>query len=141
MATQTIENYREAAEVYQGDAPCREKFTQLLEEHGLPKGLFPLEDIKEFGYNRAAGFMWLVQKKKNEHTFKKIKQTVSFATEVTAFVEQRKMKKITGAKGKQLLLWLSLVEIYIDDPSSEKITFKSGTGLSDSFPVSVFELE
>ncbi|XP_010942813.1 uncharacterized protein [Elaeis guineensis] len=140
MASQTIENYREGAETYQGNALCKKKSIQLLEELGLPKGLFPLEDMEEFGYNHAAGFIWLIQKKKKEHMFKKIKQTVSYATEVTAFVEQRKMKKITGVKTKELLLWLSVVEVYIDDPSSEKITFKTGTGLSDSFPLSAFEL-
>ncbi|KAG1342087.1 hypothetical protein COCNU_05G003160 [Cocos nucifera] len=142
MASQTIiESHREGAEVSHGDDLCKKKSIQLLEELGLPKGLFPLENIEEFGYNRAAGFMWLIQKKKKEHTFKKIKQTVSYATEVTAFVEQRKMKKIMGVKTKELLLWLSVVEVYIDDPAMEKVTFKTGTGLSDSFPASAFELE
>ncbi|CAA6675405.1 unnamed protein product [Spirodela intermedia] len=51
------------------------------------------------------------------------------------------MKKITGVKTREMLLWLSVVEVYIDDPSSGKITFKTGTGLADSFPVSAFELE
>ncbi|XP_010942811.1 uncharacterized protein [Elaeis guineensis] len=141
MATQTIESHREGAEVHHGDDLCKKQSIQLLGELGLPRGLFPLENIEEFGYNRAAGFMWLIQKKKKEHTFKKIKQTVSYATEVTAFVEQRKLKKIMGVKTKELLLWLSVVEVYIDDPTTEKITFKTGTGLSDSFPVSAFELE
>ncbi|XP_010942814.1 uncharacterized protein [Elaeis guineensis] len=141
MASQTIESYRQGAEIHCGDDLCKKKSIQLLEELGLPKGLLPLENVEEFGYNRAAGFMWLIQKKKKEHTFKKIKQTVSYATEVTAFVEQRKLKKITGVKTKELLLWLSVVEVYIDDPSPEKVTFKTGTGLSDSFPVSAFELE
>ncbi|KAG1342086.1 hypothetical protein COCNU_05G003150 [Cocos nucifera] len=141
MASQTTESFREGAEVHRGDDLCRKKSIQLLEELGLPKGLLPLENVEEFGYNRAAGFIWLVQKKKKEHTFKKIKQTVSYATEVIAFVEQRKMKKIMGVKTKELLLWLSVVEVFIDDPSTEKITFKTGTGLSDSFPVSAFELE
>ncbi|URD75181.1 DUF538 domain containing protein [Musa troglodytarum] len=142
MAMQMIENYKAGAEVYHGDlALCKKRSMQLLQELGLPKGLLPLEDVEEFGYHRASGFMWLVQKKKIEHTFKKIKQHVSYATEVTAFVEQRKMKKITGVKTKELLLWLSVVEVFIDDPSSGKITFKTGTGLSDSFPVSAFEAE
>ncbi|CAL9193035.1 unnamed protein product [Musa hybrid cultivar] len=142
MAAQTIENYKVGAEVYHGDhALCSKKSVQLLQELGLPKGLLPLEGIEEFGYNRAAGFMWLLQKKKKEHTFKKIKQHVSYATEVTAFVEERKLKKITGVKTKELLLWLSVVEVFIDDPSSGKVTFKTGTGLSDSFPGSAFELE
>ncbi|XP_010942816.1 uncharacterized protein [Elaeis guineensis] len=140
MASQTIENYRKGAEIYQGNALCKKKSVQLLEELGLPKGLFPLDNMEEFGYNHAAGFIWLIQKKKKERTFKKIKQTVLYATEVTAFVEQHKMKKITGVKTKELLLWLSIVEMYIDDPSSEKVTFKTGTGLSDSFPMSAFEL-
>ncbi|KAG1342084.1 hypothetical protein COCNU_05G003130 [Cocos nucifera] len=141
MASQTIENHRQGAEVHRGDDLCKKKSVQLLEKLGLPKGLLPLENVEEFGYNHAAGFMWLIQKKKKEHTFKKIKQTVSYATEVTAFVEQHKMKKITGVKTKELLLWFSVIEVYIDDPATEKITFKTGTGLSDSFPVSAFELE
>ena len=141
MASQTIENYRNGAEVYHGDVACKKKSIELLGELGLPKGLFPLEDIEEFGYNREAGFIWLIQKKKKDHTFKQIKRAVSYSPEVTAFVESRKMKKMTGVKTKELMLWLSIVEMYIADPSSRKVTFKTGTGLSDSFPASAFELE
>ncbi|XP_039145898.1 uncharacterized protein LOC120283318 [Dioscorea cayenensis subsp. rotundata] len=140
MASQAIESHRKGAEIVKGDVACKKKAAEVLGELGLPNGLFPLDDIKEFGYNRAGGFIWLVQKKK-EHTFKKIKQVVSYATEVTAFVEKGKMMKISGVKTRELLLWLSVVEMYIEDPSSGKITFKTGTGLSDSFPVSAFELE
>ncbi|XP_072988749.1 uncharacterized protein [Typha latifolia] len=141
MASQIIENYREGAETFQGDAICKKKSIQMLEEQGLPKGLLPLVDVEEFGYNRAAGFIWLVQKKKKDHTFKKIKQVVSYAPEVTAFVEKGKLKKITGVKTREMMLWLTVVEVYIEDPSLEKITFKTGTGLSDSFAVSAFNLE
>ncbi|RRT38085.1 hypothetical protein B296_00049641 [Ensete ventricosum] len=132
---------KDGAQVYQGDSICKKKSIELLAELRLPKGLFPLEDVEEFGYNREAGFVWLIQKKKKDHTFKKIKRQVSYAPEVTAFVEEGKMKKMTGVKTKELLLWLSIVEMYVDDPSSEKITFKTRTGLSDSFPVAAFELE
>jgi Protein of unknown function, DUF538 len=96
MAAQIINNYRESADITTGDADCKKKCVQVLEELGLPNGLFPLENIEEFGHNRNAGFMWFIQKKKIEHTFKKIKQVVSYATEVTAFVEKGKLKKITG---------------------------------------------
>ena len=141
MASQSTENYREGAEVYNGDAICKKKAIELLEELCLPTGLFPLEDIQEFGYNRTAGFIWLIQKKKKDHTFKKVKRQVSYGTEVTALVEPRKMKKMTGVKTKELMLWLSVVEMYFGTPSSAKLTFKTGTGLSDSFEASAFELE
>lgn len=127
--------------IYRGDTICKRRSIELLDELGLPKGLLPLEDMEEFGYNRETGFIWLVQGRKKEHTFRKIKRQVSYAAQVTAFVEERKMKKMTGVKTKELLLWLSVVEMYVDDPSSGKITFKTGTGLSDSFPVSAFELQ
>ncbi|TVU40553.1 hypothetical protein EJB05_14020, partial [Eragrostis curvula] len=98
MASQTKIHWT-GAEVITGDAICSKKTIALLEELGLPKGLLPLEDIQEFGYNRATGFMWLVEgKKKVQHTFKKIKQIVSYAVEVTAFVEKGKRRKITGAR-------------------------------------------
>ncbi|TKW31021.1 hypothetical protein SEVIR_2G077654v4 [Setaria viridis] len=140
MASQ-IESHRSSAEVVSGDAICRKKSVELLEELGLPKGLLPMEDIQEFGYNRTAGFMWLVQgKKKVEHTFKKIKQTVSYAAEVTAYAEKGKLRKITGVKTKELMLWLSVVEVYVPEASPDKVTFKTGTGLSDSFDAAAFVL-
>ncbi|XP_066393128.1 uncharacterized protein At5g01610-like [Miscanthus floridulus] len=141
MASQAIESHRAAAVVVTGDAACRKKSVELLEELDLPKGLLPMEDIQEFGYNRDTGFMWLVQGKKVEHTFKKIKQTVSYAAEVTAFAEKGKLRKITGVKTKELMLWLSVVEVYIPETSPEKVTFKTGTGLSDSFDAAAFALE
>lgn len=140
MASQTIETYREGAEISHGDASFKTSSVRMLEELDLPKGLFPLEGVEEFGYNRAAGFVWFVQKKKKDHTFKKIKQVVSYGPEVTAFVEKGRLKKITGVKTRELLLWLTVVEVYIEDPVIGKITFKTGTGLSDSFHVSAFEL-
>jgi len=140
MASQTNETYRAGADITRGDAAaCKKAAAELLAEIGLPKGLFPLEDMQEFGYNREAGFMWLVQgKKKTEHTFKKIKQTVSYAGEVTAFVEHGKLKKIAGVKTKELVLWLSVVEVYVDESAPGKVTFKAGTGLSDSFDATAF---
>uniref|UniRef100_I1Q7M0 Uncharacterized protein n=1 Tax=Oryza glaberrima TaxID=4538 RepID=I1Q7M0_ORYGL len=64
MASQ-IESHRSGAEVVNGDAICRKRSIELLGELGLPKGLLPLEDIEEFGYNRDTGFMWLVQEEED----------------------------------------------------------------------------
>uniref|UniRef100_A0A804M930 Uncharacterized protein n=1 Tax=Zea mays TaxID=4577 RepID=A0A804M930_MAIZE len=118
MASQAIESHRAGAEVVNGgDAICRKKSIELLEELGLPKGFLPLEDIQEFGYNRETGFMWLVQGKK-----------------------KGKLRKITGVKTKELMIWLSVVEVYVPEASPEKVTFKTGTGLSDTFDASAFAL-
>uniref|UniRef100_A0A453EEY3 DUF538 domain-containing protein n=1 Tax=Aegilops tauschii subsp. strangulata TaxID=200361 RepID=A0A453EEY3_AEGTS len=151
---QAIEAQREGAEVYHGAALCAEKAVELLAETNMPLGLLPLADIQEVGYNRASGFVWLRQKKALTHTFKQIGRQVSYATEVTAFVEDRKMKRMTGVKSKELLIWITLCDMYIDkdDPSKitlcdmyiekddpSKITFKTPTGLGRTFPVSAFE--
>ncbi|CAD6227049.1 unnamed protein product [Miscanthus lutarioriparius] len=103
MASQTMECHRAGAEVFTGDATCRKMSVELLEELGLPKGLLPLEDIQEFGYNRNSGFIWLVQGKKVEHTFKKIMQKVSYDA---AFIENGKLRKITGIKTNAMMLWI-----------------------------------
>ncbi|XP_066374870.1 uncharacterized protein [Miscanthus floridulus] len=129
MASQDIESHRAGAEVNAGDAACRKKSVELLEELSLPKGLLPMEDIQEFGYNRETG-----------DTFKKIKQTVSYASEVTAIAEKGKLRKITGVKTKELMPWLSVVEVYIPEAMPEKVTFKTSTGLSDTFDGAAFAL-
>ena len=135
-----MECHRAGAEVFTGDAKCRKMSVELLEELGLPEGLLPLEDIQEFGYNRDSGFIWLVQRKKVEHTFKKVKKTVSYAAEVTAFIEKGKLRKITGVKVKELMLWISILEMYVPEASPDKVTFKTGTGLSDTFDAAAFAL-
>ncbi|KAM3348074.1 hypothetical protein ACQJBY_021778 [Aegilops geniculata] len=136
---QAIEAQREGAEVYHGAALCAEKAVELLAETNMPLGLLPLADIQEVGYNRATGFVWLRQKKALTHTFKQIGRQVSYATEVTAYVEDRKMKRMTGVKSKELLIWITLCDMYIEKDDPSKITFKTPTGLGRTFPVSAFE--
>ncbi|KAK7412579.1 hypothetical protein VNO78_04052 [Psophocarpus tetragonolobus] len=138
MAMAQIEEHRKDAEIYSGEAMCREKSGILMDEILLPRGLLPLENILEMGYNRITGFVWLKQKNKKEHRFTAIGRTVSYATEVTAFVEEHRMRRITGVKTKQLFLWVNISEIFVDDPSSGYISFANSSGIARSFPLSAF---
>ncbi|KAK9053462.1 hypothetical protein SSX86_030096 [Deinandra increscens subsp. villosa] len=141
MSIVTDEIRASASELYHGDKICKEKSKLLLIEVGLPNGLLPLEDIEECGYVKDTGFVWLRQKKKREHKFEKVGRLASYANEVTAYVEKSKIKKLTGVKTKELMMWINLSEICIDDPPTGKITFKSPSGLFRTFPVSAFQLE
>ncbi|OIW13465.1 hypothetical protein TanjilG_22256 [Lupinus angustifolius] len=135
------EEIKSRAEIYHGDEVCQVKSKELLKEIALPNGLLPLKDIEECGYDRESGYVWLKQKKSYTHKFDKIGKLVSYANEVTALVEKGKIKKLSGVKTKELLLWISLNEIFVEDPSTGNITFKTPSGLYRSFPVSAFEIE
>jgi hypothetical protein len=124
------------AEVYYGDEICREKFMLLLSEMGLPDGLLILKDIEECGYVKEIGFVWIKHKQKREHRFYNV--VVCYDTEVTAYFEPKKIKKLTGVKAKEFWIWITLSEIYVKDPPARWITFKTPAGLSKSFPISVF---
>ena len=139
MSSQLIENHRENAEMYSDPALCKEKSRELLQNMNLPKGLLPLDELIEAGYNESTGFVWLKQKNKKEHKFRSIGRTVAYDTEVTAFVEDRRMKKLTGVKSKELFIWVTVSDIYIEDPNSEKVTFKNQTGFSKTFPTKAVE--
>ncbi|RWW79118.1 hypothetical protein BHE74_00012613 [Ensete ventricosum] len=80
---------------------CKKKSVEPLTLLHLPKGLLPLEGMEEVGYNRATGFVWLKQRKATNHVFKTIEKAVSYAAEVTAFVEDRRMSRMTGWRVKQ----------------------------------------
>ncbi|MBA0816301.1 hypothetical protein Gohar_000980 [Gossypium harknessii] len=141
MSVVTEEIKASASEVYRGDEICQVKSKSLLEEMGMPRGLLPLKDIEECGYVKETGFVWLKQKKSITHKFEKIGKLVSYATEVTAVIEKNRIKKLNGVKSKELLIWVTLSDIYVDDPATGKITFKTPAGLSRSYPVSAFEIE
>ena len=119
MSLVTEEIRASASEVYSGNDICQEKSKCFLTDMGLPNGLLPLEDMVECGYVKDTGFVWLKQKKKTEH----------------------KIKKLTGVKTKELLIWVTLSDIYVADPHTGNITFKTTTGLSRSFPVAAFEVQ
>ncbi|PIN24987.1 hypothetical protein CDL12_02273 [Handroanthus impetiginosus] len=141
MSLVTDEIRASATEMYSGDGICQVKSKFLLTEVGLPNGLLPLKDIEECGYVKETGFVWLKQKNKCDHKFDKIGKLVQYAKEVTAYVEPNRIKKLTGVKVKELLLWINLSEIYVDDPPTGKITFKTPAGLFRTFPVSAFEID
>ncbi|KAK7269445.1 hypothetical protein RIF29_22171 [Crotalaria pallida] len=132
---------RARAEIYHGDELGQVKSKELLTEVGLPNGLLPLKDIEECGYDRETGFVWLKQKKSSTHKFQKIDRLATYAPEVSATVEFGKIKKLTGVKVKELLIWLTLNEIFLEEGNSEKLTFKSYAGLSRTFPVSAFVID
>ncbi|OVA13572.1 Protein of unknown function DUF538 [Macleaya cordata] len=131
------------AEVYYGDEICKEKCKELLNIVELPTGLLPLEDIDECGYVKETGFFWFKRKYKKEYKFESIGRLVSYAPEVTGYIEKKRIKKATGIKSKELLIWITITELMVDDnpPPSGKITFKTPAGLFRSFPVSAFEIQ
>ncbi|KAI3980769.1 hypothetical protein MKX01_025334 [Papaver californicum] len=116
--SQIIEEVRSKAVVYIGDEIGQEKCKFVLTEVGLPNGLLPLRDIIECGHVEETGFVWFKQKKNIEHRFEKVGSLVSYASED-----------------------VTLTEIYVDDPPTGKITFKSSLGLSKQQPVSAFQIE
>ncbi|XP_047328042.1 uncharacterized protein LOC124931583 [Impatiens glandulifera] len=135
----TDEIRSKADEFYQGHEKCSEKSKFLLNEVGLPTGLLPLKDMIECGYIKETGFVWMKQKKKIEHKFEKIGKLVSYSELITAQIEQNKIKKLTGVKAKELLLWITINEICLEVPSTGKLKFQTPAGLFRLFPVSAFE--
>ncbi|KAM7478503.1 hypothetical protein LguiA_026716 [Lonicera macranthoides] len=52
-----------------------------------------------------------------------------------------KIKNLTGVKTKEFLMWVSLKDIYLDNPPTGKLTFQTPKGLYRTFPASAFEIE
>ncbi|CAA7031780.1 unnamed protein product [Microthlaspi erraticum] len=139
---ETKQDQREGAEICNGAGSiCKQKADEILSTMNLPKGLLPLDTMTEIGYNKTTGYIWIKMKNKVQHKFKAIGKNVSYDSEVTAFIENRRMRRVTGIKSKELLIWLTISEIYVNDEDTKKITFAGPTGMSRSFPVTAFEDE
>ncbi|WCJ22195.1 hypothetical protein M5689_004293 [Euphorbia peplus] len=141
MSSEQIQVNRQGAEIFTVESICKQKSQDLLGEFNLPKNLLPLENITEFGYNRSTGFIWLKQKEKMQHKFKALNRNVSYDAEVTAFIENKRMRQLTGAKTKEMMLWATICEIYIDAKDPSKVTFATPRGITRSFPGSAFDLD
>ncbi|MFS7907365.1 hypothetical protein Hanom_Chr04g00372311 [Helianthus anomalus] len=107
-----------ASHIYHGecDAICQENSKRLLKEMGLPNDLLTLQDIGEFGYLKNTGFVWLRQKKPYKTKNEKAGAVSSQASEVTTYVEKFKIKKLTGVKARELMVWFAISEVSVDNP-------------------------
>ncbi|KAJ4786938.1 hypothetical protein LUZ62_038184 [Rhynchospora pubera] len=107
----TKDDIRAGAVIIHGAEECYNHSMELLKALGFPEGVMPLKNLDEAGLVRETGFVWMKQKAPYEHFFKGTNTKVRYDTEVTAYVEDGKMKKMTGVKSKQMLLWVPIVEM------------------------------
>ncbi|KAK6132608.1 hypothetical protein DH2020_033710 [Rehmannia glutinosa] len=111
----------------------------LLEEFGLPLGLLsPLADVLEIGFVRATGYMWIVQQKKVEHDFNTINKSVSYNSEISAYLEKNRLKKMKGVTSKEMVPWPLVSDIWVDDSPTGRIYIKSLGGTAKRFPLRPF---
>lgn len=124
--------------VMSGDEMCIPRSAELLESLGLPGGLLPLKNIEECGFDRRTGLVWIKQKKKSQHYFKRAGRLVSFDEEVRAYVEDKRLKNVSGVKAKEYLVWAPVGDITVEGPDDETLRFKSYGGISRTFPAKAF---
>ena len=136
--SRSVTNERAGAEIVYGSEDCYRHSVELLEELGFPRGVLPLQDLVECGRVRETGFVWMKQKAPYEHFFEATNSRVSYGVEVTAYVEKKKMKKMSGVKSKQMFLWVPISEMSIEDPAEKKIIFRTPMGIGKSFPITAF---
>ncbi|KAK4386480.1 hypothetical protein Sango_2518600 [Sesamum angolense] len=136
-AAKLKEIHSKGADIYHGDI-CKGKIGELLEEFSVPKGLLPVDEIEELGFNRSSGFLWFKMMKKKEHKFKSIGQTVIYNVEITCFLEKGHLSKLTGVKTKELMLPVGITDILVGEPSPDMIKFTTAVGVSRSYPASAF---
>ncbi|KAJ9686158.1 hypothetical protein PVL29_015178 [Vitis rotundifolia] len=129
---------KEGGIVKKGHEEGMKMATSLLKEFELPLGLLPLVDVIEVGFVRSTSFMWIVQQRKVEHQFKTIDVLVNYDTEIHGHIEKMKIKKLKGVKTKDLIFRPPVIEIKVDETSSEKIHFRSVAGFSKTLPVEAF---
>ncbi|KAJ4766213.1 hypothetical protein LUZ62_076588 [Rhynchospora pubera] len=133
----TKDDVRAGAEIIYGAEECYNHSMELLKALGFPEGVMPLKNLDEFGLVRKTGFVWMKQKAPYEHFFKGTNTKVRYEGDgLCRLVEDGKMKKMTGVKSKQMLLWVPIVEMSVEE--GQKIYFKSAIGIGRSFPASAF---
>ncbi|CAM0879509.1 unnamed protein product [Alopecurus aequalis] len=135
--TTTVNKEREGAEVITGAEACYAHSKELLEGLGFPGGVMPLRGLDECGLVRETGYVWMRQGKAYEHHFRATGTRVRYDAEVTAYVEEGRMKRMTGVRSKQMLMWVPIVEMSLVD-GGERVYFKSSVGIGRSFPAAAF---
>ncbi|CAN6177737.1 unnamed protein product [Urochloa humidicola] len=137
-ATAATTKQREGADIVTGAEACYAHSKEMLKQLGFPGGVMPLRGLEECGWVRETGFVWMRQNAPYEHYFRGTGTRVRYDAEVTAYVEEGRMKRMTGVRSKQVMLWVPIVEMSLDGDKRDKIYFKSNVGIGRSFPAAAF---
>uniref|UniRef100_A0A0D6R989 DUF538 domain-containing protein n=1 Tax=Araucaria cunninghamii TaxID=56994 RepID=A0A0D6R989_ARACU len=125
------------ATLVQGEGAL-DKAIEVIESFGLPGGLLPLQDVYEAGIVEETGEVWIKMKGEVKHYFKKADKNCIYQPLISCKMEKKKMKDIKGVKAKDMLIWVPVNEIVVDDKEPPKVHFKSIGGLSRTFPVEYY---
>eukprot|EP00249_Psilotum_nudum_P037122 c9513_g1_i1 orf=675-1100(-) len=140
MAAQVMD-VQKGAQIWKEHSSAFEESVRFLEAHGLPNGLLPLDDIEEMGYVQETGYFWVKQKTSKKHYFSGMNNYVSYAKEVSGYLDGNSLKKLSGVKAKQLLLWVSIVEISQKESNPGYLFFKTPAGIGKWLRAEIFLLQ
>ncbi|KAJ4974281.1 hypothetical protein NE237_007455 [Protea cynaroides] len=84
---------------------------------------------------RIDGLVWWKCKAAYEHFNVATNTKASYAVETTAYVEKGRMKKMTGVKTRQSMVWAPIVKMCIN---GNNIIFKTPLGVGKPFPLISF---
>jgi hypothetical protein len=135
------------AEVVTKGSEALPKLLEMFEKFGFPAGLFPFQYVDEFGFVENLGVWWVHQKASIEHEFVIAKEVVVYKKSMSGKIEKNKIVDLKGWKmksalNKDLFLSVPFHEVWLDDPPSGLIHFKTYNKKHDatvkSIPIEAF---
>ncbi|MCO5559380.1 hypothetical protein L7F22_012979 [Adiantum nelumboides] len=131
----SVEEVPDGPLTLEGHDVCFRNASDLLEVMGLPGGLLPVENVVNCGFDKKSGLVWIRQKKPSRHYFRRIRRTVSFDTEVRAYISPNRLQSVSGVHAREFLLWAPVGDVSLVD---DKLKFKTYGGISKTFPADAF---
>ncbi|QCE11380.1 hypothetical protein DEO72_LG10g2613 [Vigna unguiculata] len=106
---------------------------EVLSDYGLPMGLFP-KGVKDFGLAHDGSF-WVHL---DEACNAKFENELHYERNVSGHLSCGMIDALTGLQAQDLFLWLEVMSIRVDVPTTGLIYFDVGAAFK-RFPLSLFE--
>ncbi|GER54576.1 hypothetical protein STAS_32194 [Striga asiatica] len=115
------------------DEPSGSSIYEVLKSHGLPMGLLP-KGVRNFSYDNSGKFQVHLDRACNA----KFEDELHYDMNVSGTIRYGQIDGLSGISARDLFLWLPVIEIRVDIPSSGLIYFNVSV-VSKQFSLSSFE--
>ncbi|XP_002975202.2 uncharacterized protein LOC9629062 [Selaginella moellendorffii] len=107
-----------------GDRDAPRRVSKMLDSYNLPQGMFPLPLVTDFSLDEEDGSF---EMRLSRSCYAKLEEELLwYGEEIKGKVRSSRIEDLSGVQARELLVWLAVKGLHVDDPETGFVYLEIG---------------